>query len=497
MSDSRTARASYAKPVLDVRRWQKDYAVRLQITDVALVLVTVVVAYLARYQVSVPVLKVPTVDAGLSLDYRVVCLVLIVTWLVSLRATGTMDRRVLGSGSTEYSRVSAATGTVFGLLAIIALFLKLSPSRGFILMTFVGGMVLLPVGRWVCRKWLIHQRKKGACTHHVVLLGSRDSCLHAASSIARDGGASGFVVVGAIVDDPDPDELLPGIPVLRPQKTVSSTDPVNLAEAAGADGIVYTGSDNYDPRSLRELGWQIEARHMTLTVSPGLTDIAGPRISTHAVAGLPLVQVDYPTLEGPRRFIKRAMDVVGSAVLLVVLSPVFLVIAIAVKVTSPGPVIFHQDRVGLGCKRFKMLKFRSMVANAEEILPTLLGESEGNPLLFKMKDDPRVTRVGRFLRRYSLDELPQLVNVLRNDMSLVGPRPPLRREVEKYDDWAHRRLLVKPGMTGLWQTSGRSDLSWEDSLRLDLYYVENWSVVGDIVILWRTIRAVLRSDGAY
>jgi exopolysaccharide biosynthesis polyprenyl glycosylphosphotransferase len=497
MSDSRTARASYAKPVLDVRRWQKDYAVRLQITDVALVLVTVVVAYLARYQFSVPVLKVPTVDASLSLDYRVVCLVLIVTWLVALRVTGTMDRRVLGSGSTEYSRVCAATATLFGLLAIIALFFKLSPSRGFILMTFIGGMILLPVGRWVCRKWLIHQRKKGEYTHHVVLLGSRDCCVHAASSIARDGGSSGFVAVGAIVDDPDPDDLLPGIPVLRSRDAVNPTDPVNLAEAAGADGIVYTGSDNYDPRSLRELGWQIEARHMTLIVSPGLTDIAGPRISTHAVAGLPLVQVDYPTLQGPRRFIKRAMDVVGSAVLLVVLSPVFLATAIAVKVTSPGPVIFRQDRVGLGSKRFKMLKFRSMVTNAEDMMPTLLEKSGGEALLFKIKDDPRVTNVGQFLRRYSLDELPQLVNVLRNDMSLVGPRPQVQREVEEYDDWAHRRLLVKPGLTGLWQTSGRSDLSREDSLRLDLYYVENWSVVGDIAILWRTMQAVLSSEGAY
>jgi len=216
-----------------------------------------------------------------------------------------------------------------------------------------------------------------------------------------------------------------------------------------------------------------------------------------AVAGLPLVQVDYPTLQGGARLVKRALDVVVSALLLLVLSPVFAVIAVAVKLSSPGPVIFRQRRVGLGGEEFWMLKFRSMVSNAEAVLPTLLDQSEGNGVLFKMRHDPRVTKVGRVLRRFSLDELPQLVNVLRDEMSLVGPRPPLRSEVEQYSDWAHRRLLVKPGITGLWQVSGRSDLSWEDSIRLDLYYVENWSLMGDLVLLWRTIRVVAKADGAY
>jgi exopolysaccharide biosynthesis polyprenyl glycosylphosphotransferase len=483
--------------VLQVRKWQRDYARRLRITDVILVVCTVVAAYLARYRITVPSLPFPTVDRRFSMDYRLVCLALIVAWLVALWVMGTRDRRIIGTGSTEYSRVGTATVVVFGVLAIVALFLKLSPSRGFIIMTFVGGIVLLPVGRWVWRKWLIGRRRKGAYTHHVVLLGSRENSLHAATRLCRSGGSSGFVVVGALVDDQDTDELLPGVPVLVSNEGDDSDSPVNLAEVAGADTIIYTGSDEYDARALRELGWQIEARRMTLIVSPGLTDIAGPRISTHAIAGLPLVQVDYPTLQGAPRFVKRALDIVLSSVFLVLLSPVFLVIAIAVKATSPGPVIFRQDRVGLGGKRFKMLKFRSMVTNAEKLLPTLMDKSEGNDVLFKMKNDPRVTKVGGFLRRYSLDELPQLVNVFRNDMSLVGPRPPLQREVDKYDDWAHRRLIVKPGITGLWQVSGRSDLSWEDSLRLDLYYVENWNIAGDLVILWRTVSAVLAPDGAY
>jgi exopolysaccharide biosynthesis polyprenyl glycosylphosphotransferase len=194
---------------------------------------------------------------------------------------------------------------------------------------------------------------------------------------------------------------------------------------------------------------------------------------------------------------KRAFDLVVASLALVLLSPVFLVIAMLVRRDSPGPAIYAQERVGLNGERFRMLKFRSMVVDAEVQLPTLLDRTDGNGVLFKMRTDPRVTRIGAILRRYSLDELPQLVNVLKGDMSLVGPRPPLAVEVERYDDWALRRLLVRPGITGLWQTQGRSDLSWDDSVRLDLYYVENWSLTGDVIILYRTARAVMQAQGAY
>jgi exopolysaccharide biosynthesis polyprenyl glycosylphosphotransferase len=490
MSDLRPPRASYAQPVLEARKWERSYARRLLVTDVIVVIGVVVAAYVARYRFESQSLLFPTFDEQVRVDYWIVSAVLIVTWQLALWVVGTRDRRIIGTGSTEYSRVGMATIIVFGLLAITALSLKLQPSRLFILMTFLGGLVGLTVGRWAWRKWLVHRRRHGEFNHRVVIIGGRDRCLHTASRIDREG-ASGYTVVGAIVDDESDGELIPRIPLLGPG------DPVALAEAAGADTVVYAGSANYDPRTLRELGWQLEARHMGLIVAPGLTDIAGPRVATQTVAGLPLVQVDYPTLQGGRLFIKRGLDLLAAVLLLTCLSPVFLVIALAIKATSPGPVIFRQERIGLGGKRFKMLKFRSMVTNAEALLPTLLDQSEGNSMLFKLRQDPRVTKVGAFLRRYSLDELPQLVNVVRSDMSLVGPRPPLAREVEKYDDWAHRRLLVKPGITGLWQVSGRSDLSWEDSLRLDLYYVENWSVAGDLVILWRTIKAVLRPDGAY
>ncbi len=215
------------------------------------------------------------------------------------------------------------------------------------------------------------------------------------------------------------------------------------------------------------------------------------------VAGLPLLHIDKPAYEGANRFLKSAFDRSVTAVLLVLLSPVMLACAIAVKLSSPGPVFYRGERIGLGNVAFPMWKFRSMVVGADLQRATLADRDKGNDVLFKMADDPRVTRVGRVLRRYSLDELPQLFNVMGGSMSLVGPRPPLREEVETYDHIVTRRMLVKPGITGLWQVSGRSDLSWEESVRLDLTYVENWSIMQDIIILWRTARAVVSRDGAY
>ncbi|MDR1807505.1 MAG: sugar transferase [Propionibacteriaceae bacterium] len=489
MSDLRPPRASYAQPVLEARKWQRAYALRLRVTDTILVIGIVVASYIVRYRWGSPTLQF---DDRVAIDYRIVSAILIAAWLVSLWALGTRDQRIIGTGPTEYSRVGTATMVVYGLLALVALSFKLEPGRAFILMTFLGGMALLPAGRWLWRQWLAHSRATGQNIHRALVLGSREKCLHTAEGINRDP-SSGYQVVAAIVDEGGDGELMARVPLLGPG------NPVAIAEAAGADTVVYAGSVNYDPRDLRELGWQVEARHMGLIVAPGLTDIAGPRIATQVVAGLPLVQIDYPTLEGGRFAVKRGLDVLAAGLLLIALSPVFLVIALAVKLTSPGPVLFRQERVGRNGQPFKMLKFRSMVVGAHKSVPQPTDGSDHTSARdpFKLKNDPRVTKVGGFLRRYSLDELPQLVNVLKNDMSLVGPRPQVEREVQQYDDAAFRRLLVKPGITGLWQVSGRSDLSWEDSIRLDLYYVENWSVAGDLVILWRTIKAVLRPDGAY
>jgi exopolysaccharide biosynthesis polyprenyl glycosylphosphotransferase len=348
--------------------------------------------------------------------------------------------------------------------------------------------------RWIWRQWLTAQRSKGEYSSRVLLVGSRASVAAIAKDLNRVPQA-GYVVVGACIPGDTIGEYLLGkIPVSNNLEQLQAT-----MEAAGADTLVVTSSDELPPERIRELSWSLEPGRQHLVLAPSLTDIGGPRIHMRPVAGLPLIHVETPRYEGLKRFSKRAFDILSSALLIIILSPVFLAAAISVRLSTPGGVLFRQKRVGLNGEHFSMLKFRSMVVDAEQQLTALTSadRAEGNAVMFKMKNDPRVTPIGSFMRRFSLDELPQLFNVLGGSMSLVGPRPPLEREVAIYEHHVHRRFLVKPGITGLWQVSGRSNLSWEDTVRLDLYYVENWSIMGDLMILWRTARAVLARDGAY
>jgi exopolysaccharide biosynthesis polyprenyl glycosylphosphotransferase len=264
------------------------------------------------------------------------------------------------------------------------------------------------------------------------------------------------------------------------------------------DSVAVLGCPEMDGPTLRRLSWALEGSRTDFIVAPALLDVAGPRIAIRPVCGLPLLHVEQPEFSGMRRIVKAAVDRAAAGVALLLLTPVLLAIAAAVKASSPGPVLFRQVRVGRDGSIFTILKFRTMTADAEQRLPDVMHlNANSDGLLFKIPDDPRLTRVGRVLRRYSLDELPQLLNVLAGSMSLVGPRPPLPTEVEQYHLDLHRRLLVKPGLTGLWQISGRADLSWDEAVRLDLRYVENWSLTLDLLILWKTVAVVLRGRGAY
>jgi exopolysaccharide biosynthesis polyprenyl glycosylphosphotransferase len=274
-------------------------------------------------------------------------------------------------------------------------------------------------------------------------------------------------------------------------------DVLEVAARMDADTIAVTSASETAAQYLRSLSWQLEGTGMELLVAPGLVEVAGPRLHIRPFDGLPLLAVEQPRFEGWRRVVKGALDRSVALGALLLLAPVFGALALAVRLSGPGPVFFRQQRVGLGGQHFTMLKFRSMVAGADQQVAGLSDGNDADGLLFKMRNDPRVTRSGRFLRKYSLDELPQLFNVLRGNMALVGPRPPLLSEVEEYADHVRRRLMVRPGITGLWQVSGRSDLSWEDAVRLDLYYVDNWSLVLDLHTLWRTVGVVLRRKGAY
>jgi exopolysaccharide biosynthesis polyprenyl glycosylphosphotransferase len=247
---------------------------------------------------------------------------------------------------------------------------------------------------------------------------------------------------------------------------------------------------------LRPIAWSLEGSPVNLLVAPAVTDVAGPRMTIRPVAGLPLLYVDEPQLRGPQMLAKSVIDRVTALIILIIFLPVLVAIAVLVKLSSPGPVLFRQTRVGKESAPFTLLKFRTMYQDADRD-PEIIALNEADGPLFKIQKDPRVTPIGRLLRRFSLDELPQLWHVLRGDMSLVGPRPPLPNEVEEYDDHVHRRFKVKPGMTGLWQVSGRADLPWEEAVRLDLHYVDHWSITMDFIILAKTLTAVIRGRGAY
>jgi len=450
-------------------------------------------AQLVRFGIADSELAILQRDVPLLIfDYTLLSALLVISWMGMLSYFGTRNYKLVGNGSGEYKRVTDASIRLFGVLAIIAFLGQLLVARMYILIAFPAGLLLLLLGRWLWRKWLIGMRRTGAYSHLAVVMGDRGNSEHVARQMVRAAG-TGLRIVGATtIDGRRTDELIPGVPVLG-----ELGDTIAVIDDCEADTLILTGADVITPLEIRRIGWDLESRGVRLIVAPALTDVAGPRIHATPVAGLPLIHVDYPEFEGRKYLTKRGFDIVISCVLIVLLSPLFLIVTILVRHDSPGPAFFAQERVGLQGRRFRMHKFRSMVQDAEDRLPGLLDQSDGNSVLFKMNADPRVTKVGAILRRHSIDELPQLLNVVRGDMSLVGPRPPLPSEVARYEEWVHRRLRVKPGVTGLWQTEGRSSLSWEDSVRLDLYYVENWSMTGDVIILFHTARAVLSPVGTH
>ena len=472
--------------------WEQHYSRCLALTDFVLILIAVASAQIIRFGIDQQDLAIRATDRGsFTINYTALSLVLALGWMLSLSVFSTRNEMVFGVGAEEYRRVANATFATFGLLAIIAFSLRSQIGRGYVFIALPLGLLLLLLGRWVWRAWLNKQRKAKKNHYRTLIVGERSKSEHVARQI-MSSHKNGLWIVGAVTEHGTPLALVRNIEVVANYDGI-----IDAVDALEVHTLILTSSDLLSPERIRELGWQFEERDVSLVVAASLTDIAGPRVHMRPVTGLPLMSIDYPKFEGSRRFTKRTFDLVLSSIALVALSPVFLTVALLVRFSSKGPVFFRQERVGLNGKPFKMIKFRSMVVDAEDQLAQLQEESEGAGLLFKMKNDPRVTKVGALLRKHSLDELPQFANVWLGEMSLVGPRPPLPSEVEQYEEWTHRRLLAPPGITGLWQVSGRSNLSWEDSVRLDLYYVENWSLTSDILILLRTIKTVLKPEGAY
>jgi len=353
-------------------------------------------------------------------------------------------------------------------------------------------MLLILLARYLARKVLhMLRRHGGQATQRVVLVGTLPEALQVYKAVSRSP-AAGLVPVAIHLTD----GYAAARGVQTPIPVYAGRDLLSLVREVGADTIAVCGSASAEPGELRRLAWQLEGSGVDLIVAPQLTDIAGPRVHIRPIEGLPLLHVEEPTLSGPALLAKNLLDRLVAAVGLVLLFPLFIAIAITIRISDPGPVFFRQPRVGHEGRTFKVWKFRTMYVDAEQRLASLIDQNETDGLLFKIKNDPRVFPAGRFLRASSLDELPQLINVLKGEMSLVGPRPLPADDGDFLGD-VRRRLLVRPGITGLWQVSGRSDLSWDEAVRLDLYYVDNWSLAYDLAILWRTIGVVLARKGAY
>lgn len=480
--DTRTARHQ----TLD---WRTKYANRMRVSDF---FVLMVVLYGTQWIWLGPEMSFLVLDPSTpfpDVSYWLISGVVAALWSWALGLADSRGSRVIGFGPSEYIRVIDASLRLFGAIAIVAYAFKVDLARGYVLISLPTGVLALLVSRWAWRRWLMRRRREGEYSAKALLVGSQRSVADIAEQLRRVPNA-GYRVVGACIPTGLVAGTLPGsdIPIMGNVAAVERAIAVT-----GADTVIVTSTDELPTDKVKEISWSLEAGRQHLVIAPSIADIAGPRIHTRPVAGLPLIHVETPRFSRGQQLLKRVMDLAAAAIGVVVISPVLLVLALAIKLDSRGPVLFHQTRIGLNGEPFTMLKFRSMVTNAESLLAELADSERdsGNAVLFKMKHDPRVTRVGRILRRHSLDELPQLFNVIGGSMSLVGPRPPLPSEVDQYEAHVHRRFLAKPGITGLWQVSGRSTLSWEDTVRLDLSYVENWSLLSDLAILFKTARVVV------
>lgn len=418
--------------------------------------------------------------------------IIVLGWLLATYLLHGYRADVFGAGPDEYKRVLNAGLLAAGFTGVVCYLADFALSRGFFLLTFVVGAPALLVGRLVLRRGVHTARRRGSLLQSVLIAGGVGYIDEIAAVLRRESWL-GYRVEGALTPATNTAFKTPsGIPVVG-----NADDATAAVLESGVDVIFFAGGAHTSTNQMRKVMWELERHDVQIVMAPSISDISGERIRIRPVGGLPLVHLDPPTWSDASRLGKRTFDLVGSLGLILLFSPLFAFAALRIKLHDRAPVFFRQTRVGRHGAEFDCLKLRSMVTDAEARLQQLHDEQGYVSGLFKIKDDPRITGPGRWLRRYSIDELPQLINVVRGEMSLVGPRPPLPLEVASYEVDTARRLHVRPGMTGLWQVSGRSDLSWEEAVRLDLYYVDNWSMLQDLNILAKTLGAVLGSSGAY
>ena len=490
----RPAALEAAKQGNEVATGTRNRVVRLlpfitALADIVVITVSLLLAVAWRNSIHMPG-QVPGFDAGHRLGIYAPAILagwLAVTWIM-----GGYRSDVFGAGVDEYKRVLYASGVAAALTGLVSYLAKEQVPRGFFLIAFTLGAALLLLSRYVMRQLIQRARAMGHLGYRVVIVGTEGHVDEMGGVLKRESWL-GYNVIGAVLPTCGrKTETSGGISLLGDAAAVAE-----IAMIAQADIVFLAGGAFDSATQLRQVAWDLEHEDIQVMVAPSVTDVSNERVRFRPVGGMPLIHIDKPRGQRAIRWAKRSFDFFGSLALIIAFSPIFAFAAIRIWLNDRGPVIFKQPRAGRDGQEFECLKFRTMVTNAEELLAELHEQQGYEGGLFKMDNDPRITKPGAWLRRFSIDELPQLFNVLRGDMSLVGPRPPLGREVAQYDDFARRRLAVRPGMTGLWQVSGRSDLSWEEAIRLDLYYVDNWSMFQDLSILLRTFSAVFGSKGAY
>jgi len=473
------------------RRWEFRYLGRTVVLDLLAGVIAAVLAFEVRFGEEI---------TPYNLTYLLLSAMLPIGLFCALAINRAYERRLLFVGTEEYQRVLSAGLALTATLAIGSYAFDVHLARGYVLVALPLGTAACLLLRFGNRKVLHRARRRGECLRRTIVVGHELAVVAITRQLRRER-YHGLEVAGACLPPFRPgagpadgwhDGQVGDVPVYGTFAEVPKA-----VRQAGADTVIVLSCPEFDGVKLRRLAWRLERDDIDLIVASSLMDVAGARTTIRPVDGLPMLHVEHPSLSGARRVVKNVFDRVGAAVLILLASPVLLAVAVAVKLDSPGPILFRQVRVGRHGREFLIYKFRTMHTDAERRLAELKHLNEQDGVLFKMRDDPRITRAGKWLRRLSLDELPQLFNVLGGAMSLVGPRPPLPQEVAKYPADARRRLEVRPGMTGLWQVSGRSDLPWEEAVRLDLRYVENWSLTLDLIILLRTLTAVCRGAGAY
>jgi exopolysaccharide biosynthesis polyprenyl glycosylphosphotransferase len=462
-----------------VPSWTKSYLRDAVIADLGCAVLGVFMAAQIRF------------GHDVTKTYLALSLALPVLWIVALSLDGAYDIRFIGIGSDEFRKVLNAG---VGLTAAIALFsyaVNLELSRGYVVIALPCITLFDLVARYVLRKRLHRRRAAGQCMSSVVVVGHELAVADLVTELKREP-YHGLTVVSACVARPGERHEVAGVAVYG-----GLDDITTAVKAFDADTVAVMACPEMDGVRLRSLAWELEKTGTDLCVAPSLLDVAGPRTTVRPTAGLTLLHVDHPQLEGFRLVVKGLFDRCAAGAALIMLSPLMAAVAVMIWLSDRGPALFTQTRVGKDGREFKIYKFRTMVVGAEQRKAELMVRNETDGVLFKLRKDPRITAVGGQLRRWSIDELPQLFNVFLGDMSIVGPRPALPDEAEKYAEYVYRRLVVKPGITGLWQVNGRSNLSWDEAVRLDLRYVENWSFALDLQILWKTISALVRGSGAY